>query len=133
MSNQTINLLSHPESRDLLAAIAAEPLDDAVRLVLADWLEEHGDGDRATFIRLQLERARLHEHDPRAVIIRYEENALLARHRRTWLAEQPEWLRRQIQFERGLPGKAEIKASEFLEHAGEDWSLMTLHELDLKN
>src|SRR5262249_34871164 len=30
-----------------LRAIEAEPADDAVRLVYADWLEEHGDPDRA--------------------------------------------------------------------------------------
>src|SRR5262249_25946532 len=29
------------------------PEDDTPRLVLADWLEDHGDTDRAAFIRLQ--------------------------------------------------------------------------------
>jgi uncharacterized protein (TIGR02996 family) len=36
----------------LLAAILAAPADDAPRLVYADWLDEHGEGDRAEFIRL---------------------------------------------------------------------------------
>jgi uncharacterized protein (TIGR02996 family) len=39
----------------LLSACKAEPDDDAARLVLADWLEEHGDEedrDRAAFVRL---------------------------------------------------------------------------------
>ena len=39
----------------LLAAIRAAPDDDAPRLVYADWLDEHGDPDRAEFIRLQIE------------------------------------------------------------------------------
>lgn len=39
--------------------IAEEPDDDTVRLVFADWLEEHGDEARARFIRLQVEVARL--------------------------------------------------------------------------
>lgn len=38
----------------LLAAIEAAPLDDAPRLILADWLEEHGEYERAEFIRLQV-------------------------------------------------------------------------------
>jgi uncharacterized protein (TIGR02996 family) len=37
----------------LLRACKAAPDDDAPRLVLADWLEEHGDPERAEFIRLQ--------------------------------------------------------------------------------
>lgn len=36
----------------LLEAIIAAPEDDLPRLVYADWLEEHGDADRAALIRL---------------------------------------------------------------------------------
>jgi uncharacterized protein (TIGR02996 family) len=36
-----------------LEAICAAPEDDTPRLVYADWLEEHGEGERAEFIRLQ--------------------------------------------------------------------------------
>jgi uncharacterized protein (TIGR02996 family) len=39
----------------LLAAIRQSQDDDAPRLVYADWLDEHGDPDRAEFIRLQVE------------------------------------------------------------------------------
>jgi uncharacterized protein (TIGR02996 family) len=47
----------------LVAAILADPTADAPRLVLADWLEEHGDPDRAAFVRLQCAAARLgHRH-----------------------------------------------------------------------
>jgi uncharacterized protein (TIGR02996 family) len=46
-----------------LAAICAEPDDDAPRLIYADWLEEHGDLDRAEFIRAQCELARLEAED----------------------------------------------------------------------
>jgi uncharacterized protein (TIGR02996 family) len=42
----------------LLAAIRARPKDDAPRLVLADWLDEHGDPDRASLIRAQVAVAR---------------------------------------------------------------------------
>lgn len=47
------------ESSHFLEQILAEPSEDAPRLVYADWLEEHGDADRAELIRLQCERAKL--------------------------------------------------------------------------
>ena len=43
----------------LLRAVWDAPHDDAPRLVYADWLDEHGDPDRAQFVRLQCELARL--------------------------------------------------------------------------
>jgi uncharacterized protein (TIGR02996 family) len=51
--------MDHPEWLALLRAICAAPDDDTPRLVAADWLEEHGDPDRAAFIRIQCELARL--------------------------------------------------------------------------
>lgn len=42
---------------DFLDAIAADPRDDAVRLVYADWLDEHDEPKRAELIRLQIDLA----------------------------------------------------------------------------
>lgn len=42
-----------------LAAITETPDDDTPRLVYADWLEEHGQSDRAEFIRVQCELAKM--------------------------------------------------------------------------
>ena len=42
----------------LLAAIIADPKNDDIRLIAADWLDEHGECDRAEFIRVQVELAR---------------------------------------------------------------------------
>jgi uncharacterized protein (TIGR02996 family) len=42
----------------LLWDVLCEPWDDAPRLILADWLEEHGQPKRAEFIRLQVELAK---------------------------------------------------------------------------
>jgi uncharacterized protein (TIGR02996 family) len=39
------------EQAALLAAIVAQPDEDAARLVYADWLQEHGDEEQAAFIR----------------------------------------------------------------------------------
>jgi uncharacterized protein (TIGR02996 family) len=38
----------------LLRAILVDPADDAPRLVLADWLDENGEPERAEFIRLDI-------------------------------------------------------------------------------
>jgi uncharacterized protein (TIGR02996 family) len=43
----------------LLSAILANPDEDTPRLAYADWLTEHGEPDRAEFIRVQIELARL--------------------------------------------------------------------------
>src|SRR5262245_45901678 len=40
-----------------IRAICSAPEDDTVRLVFADWLEEHGEEERAEFIRVQIELA----------------------------------------------------------------------------
>lgn len=45
------------EREALITAILDAPDDDLPRLVLADWLDEHGENDRAEFIRLQIELA----------------------------------------------------------------------------
>lgn len=51
-----------PQEQAFLSAICAEPADDSPRLVYADWLEERGlkgDAERAAFIRVQCELARI--------------------------------------------------------------------------
>ncbi|WP_020469780.1 TIGR02996 domain-containing protein [Zavarzinella formosa] len=50
---------SHPEYLALLETVRAYPHDDAPRLILADWIEKHGDDERAEFIRLQIQRVTL--------------------------------------------------------------------------
>jgi uncharacterized protein (TIGR02996 family) len=42
---------TNPEYRALLASVLAAPADDAPRLVLADWFEDNGEGERAEWIR----------------------------------------------------------------------------------
>lgn len=42
----------------LLRAVCEAPWDDTPRLVYADWLEEHGDADRAAYIRFEIGLAR---------------------------------------------------------------------------
>jgi uncharacterized protein (TIGR02996 family) len=72
-----------------LDVIVANIDDDSPRLMYADWLDEQGDADRAEFIRVQVERARLPARAPEQVRLRVRERDLLKRHGEAWLAELP--------------------------------------------
>jgi uncharacterized protein (TIGR02996 family) len=63
--------------------------DDTPRLVYADWLDENGRPERAEFIRVQIERARLPPWDAAQVRLRLREDALLKLHGEKWCAEFP--------------------------------------------
>jgi uncharacterized protein (TIGR02996 family) len=55
------------EQAALLSAIVAHPDDDTARHVYADWLQENGDEEQATFIRdsVKLEWVKENDHDTR--------------------------------------------------------------------
>src|SRR3954452_928314 len=94
-----------------LAAIAAAPDDDLPRLIFADWLDEHGDPDRAEFIRTQIEAARLGRDDPQRAPLEQRAKALLDRHRKTWLNEVTAWARPGAWFRRGFVYRVECAAN----------------------
>src|SRR5436190_21455440 len=75
---------THEEA--FLEDIVTHPGDDAPRLVFADWLDEHGEADRAEFIRLQCRHGQGGQGD-RARLRR--EGDLLTRHEAAWRAELP--------------------------------------------
>src|SRR5689334_15276110 len=85
-----------------LAAIREAPEDDTPRLVYADWLDDQGDAARAEFIRIQCERARLHEGEARDFELRWREEQLLADHGEEWSREVPAWARKECTFRRGF-------------------------------
>src|SRR5262245_15057243 len=85
----------------LLEACKAEPDEEAPRLVLADWLEEHGEDDRAEFVRVQARSAELPEYDPEVVALAVRAGQLLRRHRDAWLGERKED-GESVLFDRGL-------------------------------
>src|SRR5262249_17672416 len=66
----------------LLHEILSSPDEDLPRLVYADWLEEHGDADRAEFIRVQCALARLPAYDPDAAELEQRAQELLLAHQR---------------------------------------------------
>jgi uncharacterized protein (TIGR02996 family) len=76
-------------AKGFLKDIVANIDDDTPRLVYADWLSENGQDDRAEFIRVQIERARLPAWDAASVRLRLREQELLKKHGEEWLAELP--------------------------------------------
>jgi uncharacterized protein (TIGR02996 family) len=69
-----------PVEAAFLRDILAHPEDDTPRLVFADWLEEHGAPERAEFIRLQCQLARMSEGDPDRGRLLDRESELLRAH-----------------------------------------------------
>jgi uncharacterized protein (TIGR02996 family) len=74
-----------PEVDAFLATVLEHPDDDAPRLVFADWLEEHGESDRAEFIRVQIELAHGPAEAHRRSFLKRREKELLQVHRKEWL------------------------------------------------
>jgi uncharacterized protein (TIGR02996 family) len=77
---------THEEA--FLEDIVSHPDDDAPRLVFADWLDDHGEADRAEFIRLQVHGARPLAEEQRRVGEKRQEE-LLTRHEGTWRSALP--------------------------------------------
>ena len=73
------------EADAFLATILENPDDDAPRLVFADWLDEHGDSERAEFIRVQIELAHGPTEAHRRSFLKRREKDLLQAHRKEWL------------------------------------------------
>jgi len=80
--------------------ILENPVDDAPRLIYADWLEEHGD-PRGEFIRLQCELAKLPKEHPTRAELHDREAQLLADHQDEWVASLRPWVT-SWRFQRGF-------------------------------
>lgn len=78
---------------ELLAAVVANPADDAPRLAYADWLERAGPSPRAELIRLQCDIATKQQRV----------DALLTEHGREWAAPYDRRHVRVTAFRRGFP------------------------------
>jgi uncharacterized protein (TIGR02996 family) len=70
---------AHPTNPALEAAIVAHADEDTPRLAYADWLDEHGDPDRAEFIRVQCRLAETPPGDPDWVDLTERQDELVAR------------------------------------------------------
>lgn len=103
------------DEQAFLAAIRENPEDDAIRLVFSDWLEEHGDPDRAEFIRVQCELAKSasNEHSSHKTRLRERADALLSRHRAEWQGSWPASV--LLVFDRGFVARANLDAETLLQ------------------
>jgi len=104
-----------------LADILANPHEDALRLIYADWLEEQDDPaslDRSAFIRVQFQLAGMTGTEPHFQDIRQRELRLLRSHERVWLGPARAALKAWV-FRRGFVEAVTFTAPRFLEHAGE--------------
>jgi uncharacterized protein (TIGR02996 family) len=113
----------HPELEALLAGVAAKPDDDLPRLVTADWFEEHGQPERAEFIRLQVDIARNPRGScdrPARGSRRWRASRLLAAHRKRWAAEELGPGIKVALYDRGFVEKIAAHAARFL-RSGRRW------------
>jgi uncharacterized protein (TIGR02996 family) len=90
------------ERTALLADVCEHPGDDGPRLVYADWLEDHGEGAFAEFIRIQIDLANLPEDDPRRPALLKRERRLLPARRAAWEGERPAFAAGKCDFVRGF-------------------------------
>jgi uncharacterized protein (TIGR02996 family) len=103
---------SHEEG--LLADIIDNPDDDTPRRILADYYEEHGQSERAEFIRLQLEQAALPEDDPRLREIALRSTGLLQAHGEGWLGPLARVRGVAMTWKRGMIEAASLTLAGFL-------------------
>ena len=123
------------DAEQLLQAVAAAPEDDLPRLIAADWYEEHGDADYATFLRNQVYLAQCKPWDPLAVQAQHRHPEWLTGETyRDRLPELPCWgidWHPERPFIRGLPGSLVVQdLNQFLEEADrlfDHWPIVELH------
>ncbi len=104
-----------PEDAFLQSIIDA-PDDDTHRLVFADWLDDHGEPERAEFIRVQCELASLVGGGLRWEELRARERLLLVEHEAEWVG----LLRGRVaawKFRRGFVEVISTRLQAFLEDA----------------
>ncbi len=115
-----------------ISAICTEPDDDALRLICADWFEEHGDEAgvaRAEFIRLQIERANLSPNDHRQSELQSRELRMLKRWAPIWCGSS--FVFKKVLFRRGFIDRVHLHLQHFLHHRRQILSLEPVREICL--
>jgi uncharacterized protein (TIGR02996 family) len=107
----------------LLAAVIARPEDDLPRLVFADWLDEHGEPARATFIRAQIAGDEATAAD------------LLCEHKAAWDRELPEWATwkdTKVVYRRGFVAELITTPRRLLREGHELFAVAPVHAVHLR-
>lgn len=123
-----------PRSEEFLQFIVANPDDDAPRLILADYLSDHGLEERAELIRIQCRMYRLEaeEREAGAEYGRLERrsDAILARNAKAW---KPGPVLSECLFHRGLLETYRVEdLSRFLEIAPRVFEQTTIQVLRVR-
>jgi uncharacterized protein (TIGR02996 family) len=122
------------------AAIREHPDDDAPRLIYADWLDEHGQPERAEFIRVQCRREPLPRNNPVRHALHRRERELLRAFGAQWLEPLCEVAPvKRWQFRRGFPDRLNLTRATYAVLPGPSLAqalaasphLATIRELDL--
>ncbi len=100
-----------------MADIRANP-DDAPRLVYADWLDDHGDPDRAAFIRAQCRLASMGRYEPERYDLEGEAERLLAANAKKWLKPLAK-ITTRVEWARGFPDRISLPADKFVKQGEE--------------
>ncbi len=116
--------------RAFLDDVREHPDDDVPRLVFADWLDDHGQGERADFIRVQCELAKLPLDDERRPELEARELRLLNGHHKGW-ARPMRHLVKSYEFRRGFIEGVKLGAGDFLAHAAELYRLAPIRAAHL--
>ena len=104
------------EEDAFLASIREAPEDESPRIIFADWLDDHGDHERAEFIRVQILLSQLDRDSPSWEQTRKRSDEILARRRGEWTAGPPA---QDVEFRRGFPDAVTLDVDAFLEWAEE--------------
>ncbi len=115
-----------------LEAVLADPDDDFVRLVYADWLEEHGQPERAAFIRVQIELAKVAEDDPRRPGLLHQAYWLEYEHYYQWRDPFAHLHPEAITFHRGFAEEMTLPAEVFLSRADAAFAVTPLRRVRLR-
>jgi uncharacterized protein (TIGR02996 family) len=114
-------------------AIRETPDDLGLRLIFADWLEEHDDPVRAEFIRVQCELEGLLPNDPRRHELKEREQDLLEEHHKKWAPAMHMFHTLSIrgEFSCGFFDSLEVHTSTFLKAAPTIFGVTPVRRLQL--
>jgi uncharacterized protein (TIGR02996 family) len=113
-----------------LADVLEHPDDDTPRLVYADWLEDHGQAERAEFIRTQCQLAQVDEFDDRRPELLWRQTELFRLHGVAWSKPLLKFTKR-VEFVRGFIGRMTLTGAKFLKSAGDVFARTPLREVRL--
>lgn len=147
LEEQGMHVMTYEEA--FIQAIRETPDDDTPRLIYADWLEEHGQADRAEFIRVQCQLERSTEAEPDHSVLSARVEELLRGNWNEWVGPLraivgpwrdrygEQWIGEEYhcdglhRFQRGFVDILALDAENFLRNVEHLKRLVPLRELRL--